>query len=369
MKDEVNMKKDVMKDSNKRVLHLLKSNQFSGAENVAIMIIKGTKNRFGIEGIYVSPNGPISTALNENHVKFEPLSKFSIINVRRAVKKYKPDIIHAHDFTASIVAAFSLSGIPIISHLHNNSPWIKGLNFKSLIYRISSVFLTEIICVSKAIIMEYRFAKSISKKTHVLTNCIEFSSLIEKSSLETAPDGIFDVVFIGRLTKLKNPVYFIEIIKSAVMKIPNLRVAMIGNGELIDDCQNLIENFGLEDNIKVLGFLNNPYGILSKSKMLCITSDWEGFGLVALEAMALEVPVLAKPVGGLTGIVNSQCGKLCNHKDEFVDEICKLLNDSEYRALKSKSAKQRFNELNNEDEYMNEICNLYCSILKLRKNI
>ena len=172
----------------------------------------------------------------------------------------------------------------------------------------------------------------------------------------------YDIIFLGRLTYPKNPIAFIDIIKEIHNDIPNLRVAMIGTGELGDKCKKRIDNLSLNGNIDLLGFMDNPYGILSQSKVLCMTSLWEGFGLVAVEALSLGIPVVANPVGGLLGIVNDSCGFLTSDNIEYIDEVKKLVLDDNYRREKSEFALLRANELNNAKEYISIIENLYKNV-------
>ena len=134
---------------------------------------------------------------------------------------------------------------------------------------------------------------------------------------------------------------------------------MIGAGILEEECIQLIKLKNLESNISMLGFMENPYGILSNAKVLCITSDWEGFGLVAVEALSLGVPVLATSVGGLTGIVTPDCGALCESDEMFIDEINKLISSIDYRQKKSRNAFQRAGFLNNIDAYTETINKVY----------
>ena len=106
----------------KTVLHILNTNSYSGAENVAITLIRAMHKRYpDYRLIYVSPDGPIRERLDSEGVEFEPIEKISRRNIRRLIKKYRPSVIHAHDFTASIVSAFSTFKVPVISHIHNNS--------------------------------------------------------------------------------------------------------------------------------------------------------------------------------------------------------------------------------------------------------
>lgn len=71
-----------------------------------------------------------------------------------------------------------------------------------------------------------------------------------------------------------------------------------------------IEELGLVHVIRLYGFQKNPYIYLKQAKVMCMPSKWEGFGLAAVEALALGKPVIAAPVGGLNDIINDNCGKL-----------------------------------------------------------
>ena len=68
---------------------------------------------------------------------------------------------------------------------------------------------------------------------------------------------------------------------------------MVGDGVLMDVCRLLISKLGLESNIEMMGFQENPYIFMKQSSILCITSESEGFGLVAAEANVLGIPVLS----------------------------------------------------------------------------
>ena len=111
------------------ILHILNTGSFSGAENVVISIINEFQKRNieNIELIYVSLEGSIRKRLEKEKIKYEPIKKMSVGEIKRVIKKYNPDIIHAHDFTASIICAVSAKKIPVISHIHNNCPWLKKI--------------------------------------------------------------------------------------------------------------------------------------------------------------------------------------------------------------------------------------------------
>lgn len=346
-----------------RILHILNTASFSGAENVAITIIKNMSA--GNTAAYASLDGSIKNKLIEEGVEFLPIKKMNPKVVNSIIKDYEPDIIHAHDFTTSIISALTTTKIPIISHLHNNVPWLKKYHVYSFLYLMASQRFEKVLGVSDAIFDEYVFSESIRNKTQVVSNPINVEDI--KLKADKGEKKQYDIIFLGRLTEQKNPIRFIELMGRLKNDIPNFKVAIIGTGELGNICKNKISNLNLEKNIELLGFMNNPYGILSHSTVLCMTSDWEGFGLVAVEALSLGVPVVATPVGGLLGIVNEDCGLLTFDDEAYIDEVKRIILDNGYRRSKSEFASLRAYELDNVKEYISALENLYEEVMG-RKN-
>ncbi|MBR5156072.1 MAG: glycosyltransferase [Clostridia bacterium] len=342
----------------KKVLHILNTSKFSGAENVVVTLIEAfCKMSDDTEFIYVSPDGSIRKVLEEKKITFEPVKAVSVSELRRVIKKYKPDIIHAHDFTASIIAALAAGKISVISHLHNNGPWLKKYCIKSFAYGISCIKYRHILSVSDSIFSEYVFGRFIKGKGAVIGNPI--NTLKVAGLAERAEESeTFDVCFLGRLCEAKDPVRFVEIVRKLSESIP-VKTVIIGDGPYRQKVEEKILEYGLGESIVLKGFLSNPYGILKKSKALCAPSKWEGFGLMAVEALSLGVPVAASPVGGLVDIVTDRCGKFCQTDSEFVDFLESVLKDEETFKTYSQAAKDRAKELDNMDDYYNKIKSFY----------
>ena len=345
----------------KKILHILNTSSYSGAENVAISIIDNMKNDY--ESAYVSMDGPIRSVLNNKGITFLPISKMGIREIRRIIALYNPDIIHAHDFTASIISSLSTNRIPILSHIHNNSPWLKTYHPFSFAYLLAAMKCKKILGVSESVFSEYVFGNVINNKSMVVSNPIDLAVIRNHAEIASKEGGSYDIVFLGRLVPQKNPQRFIKLISEVARKLPDLKVAIIGSGELEVECEKLIKHYQLENVIEMSGFMVNPYGILASSKILCMTSDWEGFGLVAIEALSLGVPVVANAVGGLPGIVNNKCGALCKSDAEFISEINLLLNDMNYLDEKSKEAMRHAETLENIHIYTSLIHEIYSDVV------
>ena len=112
-----------------KILHVLASNKFSGAENVACQIIKMFSDREpGIEMAYCSPKGEIEQALNKEKIDYYPLKKLNKRELKRVIKTFKPDIIHAHDMRASFYSAISQNS-SVICFGVNTIPFSLALPF------------------------------------------------------------------------------------------------------------------------------------------------------------------------------------------------------------------------------------------------
>jgi glycosyltransferase involved in cell wall biosynthesis len=134
---------------------------------------------------------------------------------------------------------------------------------------------------------------------------------------------------------------------------------MIGDGELKSDTEKKISELGLFDTIRLAGFMDNPHGILAASRLLVMTSAWEGYGLVAAEALALGKPVVATPVGGIPTIIIGEEGRLCSETSEMVDAIVSLLTSDEKYAAASRRATERAGEIDNLTTYTAKINHYY----------
>lgn len=346
-----------------KVLHVLNTGKYSGAENVVITLIHALDGE--VECAYTSPNGPIGEILQEKNITFFPMPTTAVNTkeLKKIILQYKPDIIHTHDYNAGIRACFTGTKIPIINHLHNNSPWLQKICLKSLVYFASCLKYQQIFTVSESVMEEFVFGNLLVKKSMVVGNPMDISKILNQSDDAVLKESS-DIIFLGRLSKQKNPSFFLDIIAEVVKNHKDLRVAMVGSGELYEEVKAKIAELNLTKQVKLYGFQKNPYGLLKSSKIMCMPSEWEGFGLAAVEGLALGKPVVTSPVGGLKKIVNERCGKLCENKEEYLTEIEKLLTDSSYYISKSDEAKKHAMEYDNMIDYAQKIKKVYVSFFE-----
>lgn len=341
-----------------KVLHLLSSNKFSGAENVVCQIIDMFKDdKYSM--VYCSVEGPIGETLKNKDINFRGISKLSYQEIKKIIELEKPNIIHAHDIRASIWASIFNKKIKIISHIHGNHDDMKKYTFKSLLYKVVSNRFNHIFWVSQSALEDYKFSNKIKRNSSILYNVIDVKSLINKKN-EDKNIYNYDVVYLGRLVYPKNPRRLIKILKDVKDKFPNLKVALIGDGILRTEIEVLVKQLGLEENIQFLGFLTNPYKILSDSKVMVMTSIYEGTPMCALEAMGMGVPIISTPTDGMRDIVkNGVTGYLSEKDEELTTYILSVIQDKDKRKKISDNVKKEFKIINNIQKYKKEIERYY----------
>jgi glycosyltransferase involved in cell wall biosynthesis len=100
------------------------------------------------------------------------------------------------------------------------------------------------------------------------------------------------IVSCGRLTPQKNQAVLLRALALVRQRVP-VRLWILGSGPLRAKLEALARELGVLDAVTFLGFQSNPFKYISKANALVLSSDWEGFGNVVVEAMALGIPVVS----------------------------------------------------------------------------
>ena len=336
----------------KKVLHILKSSEYSGAEKIAITIIKSMSSDYDM--IYLATEGSIREKLEEEDIKYVLLNKYSRENIKKIVDRIKPDVIHAHDFTASVICASLKKNFLLVSHLHNDPLWVRKWNIKTVLYTLSLKKIDKVFVVSNLAYKNFVFKKWCIEKTKVIGNPLDKNELIARVSKESWKKK-YDLIFCGRMEEQKNPDRFIEIVEQLVNEGLDIKAVMLGRGHLLNLCQQQLKEKNLEKNIEIVGFVDNPYDYMAQSKILCMPSRWEGFGLVAAEANLIGVPVLGTRAVGLLELYGEAPYEYCDTDDDFCRKIKELLTDTEIYEKVSRNSLEKAEKFTRIDLYREEI--------------
>jgi glycosyltransferase involved in cell wall biosynthesis len=147
-----------------------------------------------------------------------------------------------------------------------------------------------------------------------------------------------NIGFIGRLDPIKR---IPDLLQALALLPPQIRLDIFGEGRERPQIEAEIARLHLNDRVKLHGVIARPQEALAKIDLLVLPSDAEGFGLVLIEAMAANIPVVATNVAGIRDvIIDGQTGLLVRPRSprQLAAAISRLIDDSALRAKLVQSA-------------------------------
>lgn len=263
-----------------------------------------------------------------------------IVRVNEIVRDEKIDIIHAHEVKSDVIAflASRLWPVPIITTLHG---WIgnslKGRMLIALDKYIVRGF-DRAIAVSRKIERELLEAGVAKSKIRLLHNAI----VVEKYR-RTGIRGILQeivgrpvenpvIASVGRLSQEKGHADLVEAMALVKQTGHKVSLILIGDGPERPSLLRQIERHGLQNCIHMPGYVQAPQRLLEEVDLMVLPSHTEGLPNAALEALLMEVPVLATKVGGTPEVItNEETGRLVapHSPSELADGIREFLTSPE----------------------------------------
>ena len=341
-----------------KVMHVLNSRIYSGAEKVVCQIIHAFQGE--VEMVYCSPESDIVRKMVEAQgVTYLPMKTMSVSELSRVIREQKPDLIHAHDMRAGFFSALCCGKIPLVSHIHNNAYDARGLSPKTVGYLLAGFRAKHIFWVSQSSFDGYAFHKLFAKKSSVLYNVIDTDEIYTKLSQDSNTYD-YDLIYVGRLTYQKNPQRLLRLCARLKESKPDLKVAIVGTGELEEELKALCKELNLEDTVHFLGFQPNPIKMVACSKAIILTSRWEGTPMCALEAMALGTPVVSTPSDGMKDLLtDGVSGYLTESDEQMAVDLLKIFTQPEHRKFLAENARKKFDSLNDGEAYKRAIRTAY----------
>ena len=153
----------------------------------------------------------------------------------------------------------------------------------------------------------------------------------------------FDLIFVGRLVPIKRVDVFLESVRIAKVSRPGISAAVVGDGPLLKNLQDLSVKMKLAGNVHFAGFQADIAPWLNQARIFVLTSISEGLSLAMMEAMACGLPAVVPKTGDLGDLVVDQVnGHLIDRSDPQIiaDCILKLLDEPEKLSRFSRSARQ-----------------------------
>lgn len=340
-----------------KILQIIDSLSTGGAEKLILETIPLLKQK-GIKVDLLVLNGneyPYMKQLKElncctiysmgNGSLFNPLLILKIIPY---LKKY--DLVHVHLFPAQYWTVFakiiSFSKVKLIFTEHNTTNNRMQNAFFSKLDKIIYRFYEKVICITpevKEVLVNHTNLNL--ERFIVIENGVNLNSIfqvgeIEKSSISNKilnSDRLLIQVAGFRVQKDQKTV-----IRAMQYLDSNVKLLLVGDGALRNESEKLVNELGLQERIFFLGVRTDVPSLLKTADISVVSSHWEGFGLAAVEGMAVTKPVIATNVPGLSNVVKGAGILFEKGNDKELANIVKeLLSDVDYYNKVGKAGFER----------------------------
>lgn len=305
-----------------KVLQVINNLEAGGAQKLIETFVPIMKSIKGIEVdvLILSEKGNVfHNNLEKNNINVFSIKNLNLYNplqvfqIRKYISKY--DIVHVHLFPSfywvSLAFKLILTNKPrLILTEHNTHNRRREKWYFRCVERFIYSSFDKVISISeetqKNLLNWLKLNNNKTNKFVVIPNGIdiekiknaepaiipEISKLKEDSKL---------ICMVGSFTPQKDQETLIKCMKY----LPeNVYLILVGTGELMERNKLLAQKLGVEKRVLFLGFKENIGGILKTIDIVVLSSNWEGFGLAAVEGMAAGKPVIASDVPGLREVVN-----------------------------------------------------------------
>ena len=188
-----------------------------------------------------------------------------------------------------------------------------------------------------------------AEKYAVHYNIIDADRIRRLSQMSTAEQkNRFTICMLGRLNTQKRHDRAISVAKTLKELGYDFELWIIGDGELREKLENQIIEAGLQDVVKLKGFINPPYSMLAQADIFLNTSEAEGFSLVVAEAFCLGIPVVSTNVSGPRELLgDSEYGILTSQEEKDIASAVRTMMDNsllrKHYSVMSITRSQMFN--------------------------
>ena len=324
--------------------------RLGGAEKMLRLMINTLIDRYPqytVELCLASAKGEILDEIDRRIT----IINFSRSNVRYCLfdlihyfRKEKPDcFISSLDYAnilSSLAHKLSRSRSKLILWEHSVTSIHSQLTiskFFTLRYCLVNYFYKRahhIVAVSKGTAKDMFLNFSIPEgKLNVIYNSVEYKKILQLANLQDVyvlPDLGKEkyIISVGRLVKAKN--YQLLIKAYYLLQENNLiKLIIVGDGPEKQYLQQLISQLNLDRRVILAGYIKNPFPLINNAELLVLSSNWEGFSLVLIEALSLRKNIVATdcPSGPREILDNGKFGLLVpmNNPEKLAEGISQII--------------------------------------------
>ena len=313
---------------------------------------KGVKV-YRVDNYMINPNNFIDWVMQLN---FNMIAKANEI----ISKEGKFDVIHAHDWLVTYASKTLKNSynIPIVSTIHaTEAGRNSGIRDEQQRYINDTEWMltyesTEVIVNSNYMKIELQRLFGLPfEKINVVPNGVNTSAFtgVERDyefRRRYAMDNEKIILFMGRLVYEKGVQYLISAMPKILSRYHDAKLVIAGKGGMMNELREQVRALGIENKVYFAGYLNGKdvQKMYKAADISVFPSTYEPFGIVALEAMLAENPIVVSDIGGLNEIVQHRENGMksyAGNPNSIADSILELLFDYQLGANIVKKAKQK----------------------------
>jgi L-malate glycosyltransferase len=342
-------------------LHIDTARSWRGGQNQVLLTVKGLLKLGHRAALVVHPDGELR-ARADTGLELLPLAPRSEVDLTTAwrfaqtVKQLAPDIIHAHDPHGVAMAALALSfgaaargrrPPPLVASRRVDFH-LKGNAFSRWKYRPVDCFIAASEAIRQILIADGIPAdRTVTVHEGIDPDLIAAAEPVDVHQAFWLPHGSAVVGNIAALVPHKGQRYLIEAAHLVLQHMPDTRFVILGEGELRDPLERLVEERRLQKHVLLPGFRTDVLGCLKTFDLFVMSSITEGLGTSLLDAMACARPIVATRAGGIPELVENEVnGLLVEPRDAeaLARAIVRALADESLRERLRRAGLARVNE-------------------------
>ncbi|GGG00526.1 glycosyltransferase [Paenibacillus aceti] len=296
-----------------KILFILTGLNYAGAENQVVQLCRGFRSR-GHQALVVSMVEPEAylEELGELGVEVRSLGMAKgvpdprgILRLRQIIKEFGPDVVHSHLVHANILARITRLFVKmpvLICTAHNVN---EGGKLREWLYRMTDPLCELTTNVSEEAVRQYVERKVVPRhKIKFMPNGITLGSFGQGRDKEWLADELgiaadsFVWLAVGRLVPEKDYPNLFAAFTAVLKQYPGSVLLVAGTGPERPALEKQCRELGIEDQVKLLGLRKDIPALMRFADAYVMSSQWEGFPMVLLEASASGLPMVVTDVGG-----------------------------------------------------------------------